>query len=125
LVATGYTRVVIGGRGPYIEFEDKHIVKDHFHIPKHAAYKLSQTMPYYHEYRSNDKCFVKAYCQQMQVSYADYRVGKWYIDPEKVKTDEFENLLLPPYPGPYNVAKSVEITHLYVEEKAKPSLFDL
>ena len=92
LVAIGYTRVVIGGRGPYIEFEDKHIVKDNFHIPKHAEYKLSQSMSYYHEYRSNDGCFVKAYYQQMGVSYADYKVGKWYIDPEKVKTDELEEL---------------------------------
>ena len=97
LVATGYSRVVIGGRGPYIEFDDEHIVKSSFHVPKHAEYKLHQTFTYYYEYRSNDKCFVKAYYQQMGVSYANYKIGKWYIDPDKLKTDTMDNLLLPPY----------------------------
>lgn len=97
LLANGYTRVVIGGRGPYIEFETENIVQKNIHIPKHAEYKLKQSLAYYHEYRSNDDCFVKLYFQRMGVSYADYKIGKWYIDPEKVKTEEFEELMRPLY----------------------------
>jgi len=113
-IAQGYVRVVIGGRGPYIEFEDSHIIKENIHIPKHAEYKITQSLPYYHEYRSNDECFVKLYYQKMEVSYADYKIGKWYIDPEKVKTDYIEELMLPPYPEP----EEPEIA------EKQPTLFD-
>ena len=32
-VATGYTRVVIGGRGPYIEFLPGHLIWDSLQMP--------------------------------------------------------------------------------------------
>ena len=113
LLAKGYTRIVIGGRGPYIEFEDASIVKANIHVPSHAIHKLTASLTYYHEYRSNDESWVKLYFQCMGVSYADYKIGMWYIDPTRLKTDEFDNLILPMY-------KSEEI----VEEVKKPSLFD-
>ena len=115
LLAHGYTRVVIGGRGPYIEFETDNIVKQNISIPKHAEYKLTQSLAYYHEYRSNDKCFVKLYYQMLGVSYADYKVGKWYIDPDKVKTDEFEELMSPPYTEPIEeeVIPEKEVMNLF------------
>ncbi|GAH10872.1 unnamed protein product [marine sediment metagenome] len=99
LLATGYTRVVIGGRGPYIEFDSSHVVREAIHVPKHALHKLQSTLTYYHEYRSNDKCFVKLYYQQMGVSYADYQEEMWYISPSDLKTDDIDDLLLPPYPS--------------------------
>lgn len=114
ILATGYSRVVIGGRGPYVEFETEHIRKDNLYIPKHAEHKLSQSVCYYHEYRSKDECYVKAYYQQMGVSYADYVIGKWYIDPEKLKTDDLDGLLLPPYPD-----------SVPVEDKRPVTIFDV
>ena len=97
LLAHGFTRVVLGGRGPYIEFESCQVIHDNIHIPKHALHKLENSLSYYHEYRSNDKCFVKLYDQKMEVSYADYKVGMWYISPDFLKTDEFDKLILPLY----------------------------
>ena len=98
VLAHGYTRIVIGGRGPYIEFSFDQIVHDNIYIPDHAIHKLNNSMSYYHEYRSKDESKVKLYDQKMGVSYADYKVGMWYMAPNLLRTDEFENLVLPLYP---------------------------
>ena len=100
LLANGYTRIVIGGRGAYIEFSPDSIVYDNICVPKHAEHKLTMSLTYYHEYRSLDDCFVKLYSQKMKVSYADYEVGMWYISPTDLKTPEFNDLLLPLYYEP-------------------------
>lgn len=93
LLATGYKRIVIGGRGAYIEFDPSQIAHDNIYVPKYAEHKLENNLSYYHEYRSKDECDVKLYDQKLRVSYADYKVGMWYISPNVVKTDEFEDLL--------------------------------
>ena len=102
LLAKGYERIVIGGRGPYIEFSPHQIQHDNIYVPKHAEHKLEMSLTYYHEYRSKDSCFVKLYDQKIGVSYADYQVGMWYIDPAKVKTEEFDDLMLPLYTEPHS-----------------------
>lgn len=119
LLAKGYKRIVIGQRGPYIEFDDDQIIKDNISIPKHAEHKLKNSMSYYWEYRSNDRSFVKLYWQKMTVLYADYKVGLWYISPSEVKTDEFAKLLLPRY---YEVEVPVEVPKEIPETKG--TLFD-
>ena len=115
LLAKGYSRIVIGGRGPYIEFETSNIIQDNIFVPPHAEHKLKNDYSYYNEYRSKDKCWVKLYFQKMEVSYADYKIGKWYIDPTRVKTNEFEDLMLPMY---------IEVEEK-VEEIKTPNLFDI
>jgi hypothetical protein len=97
LLASGYIRIVIGGRGPYIEFESGQIVHKNIYIPSDVEYKLRNDFSYYHEYRSRDESYVKLYYQRMEVSYADYKVGKWYIDPLCLKTDKYDDLLFPMY----------------------------
>ena len=112
LLATGYTRIVVGGRGVYIEFDPSQIAYDNIYIPDHARHKLDSNLSYYHEYRSTDKCFVKLYQQKLTVGYADYKVGMWYISPFSLITSEFDDLLLP----------------LYIEEVKEPegpNLFDV
>ena len=113
LLATGYTRIVIGGRGPYIEFAPEQIEYGNISIPDHAQHKLENNLSYYHEYRSNDNCFVKLYQQKIKVGYADYLVGMWYISPFNVKTDNFDDLLLPLY------------TEEPLKEEEGPDLFDV
>jgi hypothetical protein len=73
LVAAGFTRIVIGGRGPYVEFTDEQIVPQAFHWVRTGAF--------YSEYRTNDVENVKAYYQHGRVDYADYRPGLWYVSP--------------------------------------------
>lgn len=94
LVAAGYTRVVIGDRGPYIEFSDDQIVKQNIFIPAHQQYRLTADYVYYHEYRTNEDD-VKLYYQRKTVNYADYKIGFWYISPFALKTEEHEEIVIP------------------------------
>ena len=83
-VATGYTRIVIGERGPFIEFNPEHIILVNLHIPKNMRWKLTS---YWRaredliEWRTNDDANVKVYEQLKTVDYADYRAGLIYISP--------------------------------------------
>lgn len=79
-ISTGYTRVVIGERGPYVEFTDTQLLVENFHIPVAELWRPISSLVYYVEYRTNlDK--VKIYHQRRKVSYADYVIGKYYISP--------------------------------------------
>jgi len=68
LLAKGYVRIVIGGRGPYIEFSDDQIVKNNIYMPKHCEHKMQNSLSWYWEYRSKDKSYVKLYYQKLGVS---------------------------------------------------------
>jgi hypothetical protein len=83
-VATGYTRIVLGGRGPYIEFLPGQLVRENLHIPDEEEYRLDhpwKARVYYVEWRTNDGSNVKIYEQSKAVDYADYKVGLFYISP--------------------------------------------
>jgi hypothetical protein len=83
-VATGYTRIVIGGRGPYIEFLPGHLIWDSLQIPDEEKYRLEHPWKekvFYVEWRTNDESRVKVYEQKRSVDYADYKVGLCYISP--------------------------------------------
>jgi hypothetical protein len=69
LLAKGYTRVVIGKRGPYVEFHQKHIQWRHFFIPNGEAYRQTNPVVFYLEYRSFDSANVKLYLQNRHVLY--------------------------------------------------------
>ena len=83
-VATGYMRIVIGGRGPYIEFLRGHLIWDSLHIPDDEKYRTEHQWTdrvYYVEWRTKDEGNVKIYDQKKTVDYADYKVGLIYISP--------------------------------------------
>lgn len=77
VIAIGYNRIVIGQRGPYIEFTEEQIAKDNIVIPSDQKYRLSVDYVFYNEYRSKDLT-VKIYNQRKLVDYADYKIGYWY-----------------------------------------------
>jgi len=81
LLSKGYTRVVIGERGPYVEFNESQILISNFEIPEEEKYRLTNGVSFYVEYRSKDKDYVKLYFQKRKVAYADYRIGLYYISP--------------------------------------------
>lgn len=81
LVGDGYQRIVIGERGPYVEFNVDEINKPLFYIPESEKYRVTCPSCYYIEYRSLDDSFTKLYYQKLKVTYADYRIGKCYISP--------------------------------------------
>jgi len=70
LVARSYRRVVIGGRGPYVEFRPDDLV---------AAVSPVDTPHYYYEEGQIDG--VKVYKQRKRVQYADYVPGLLYLSP--------------------------------------------
>ena len=84
LLATGYTRVVIGGRGAYIEFAPEHMALENLHVPASQEWRYQSEMAYYIEHRSRDAANVKVYEQRRTVGYADYKVGLFYIAPADV-----------------------------------------
>lgn len=85
IIAKGYSRIVVGDYGAFVEFSNEEIFKGSIKI------KSGQ------EFRINDKRFsahckyewytdkygdgLKIYHQKKTVSYADYIVGMWYISP--------------------------------------------
>lgn len=81
LVADGYRRVVIGGRGPYVEFHIGDIKWAEFYIPVDLRYRCDSKIVYYEEWRSLDSAYVKLYLQKRTVAYADYKVHMCYISP--------------------------------------------
>jgi len=89
LVAVGYKRVVIGDYGPYIEFDDIQIKHDSIEnkwssVPKRKVkYIWMQT---------RDQAKTKIYRQCGTVSYADYKIGMYYVDPRDLHTDYLECL---------------------------------
>lgn len=81
LLAAGYTRIVIGKRGPYVEFQEPQIQLQNFQIPLEEEYRVASGVSYYIEYRSKDPSYVKLYFQKRTVAYADYKIGRYYISP--------------------------------------------
>lgn len=93
LFATGYNRIVHGGRGDYVEFEEYHI------IPK--LYSKFDNQPtddldiyYWWLYPETDRN-TKVYLQKKTVKYADYRIGKYYVSPYLFKDFKDPEQLFP------------------------------
>ena len=105
--STGYTRIVYGDHGPYIEFERRHIVSP---LKQKFPGKSLPSHCYYEWLTPEDGSPVKVYDQKRDVKhlpnppagghrgnraegYADYKPGMLYVSP-------FELTTLPPPPKP-------------------------
>jgi hypothetical protein len=80
-IAKGYRRIVIGRRGPYVEFDHDNINFDKFFIPCSEMWREHSDVAFYNEWRSVDSGYVKLYHQKKLVNYADYLIDKYYISP--------------------------------------------
>jgi hypothetical protein len=94
-VARGYTRVVIGKRGPYVEFHWTQINRKQLYAPKRAEWRSQEQWRervYYFEYRTHlgHKMF---YDQIKAVRYADYQVLHWYASPWDLTTTLYPQLI--------------------------------
>ena len=97
VLATGYERIVYGDHSPYIEFTLDQINWDNF-----VHHKIKGPASYYHEHYNQDKT-VMLYHQFKTVEnlanppegkyavnnnrtegYADYRIGRLYLDPDNI-----------------------------------------
>lgn len=79
LMISGYKRVVIGARGPYVECELVQLNNEILHEAAERHY-------YYIELRS-DPDDVKVYVQLKPVNYADYVPGLCYVSPFELYDD--------------------------------------
>ena len=88
LMAVGYTRIVEGDRGPYIELDEDQIQHGSIHIPSHEQWRVGSPTAYYIEHRGGDGAYTKVYEQLRTVEYADYRIGRYYISPFDLETED-------------------------------------
>lgn len=89
LIATGYTRVVHGGRGKYIEFHPESVIVDELEVEPNQEYRLTEkwkNLVYYAWYRTKAGT-KKVYFQYKTVKYADYLPGYYYIAPTDLTFD--------------------------------------
>lgn len=89
-IAHGYTRLVIGGRGEYIEFDPQHIDMTKLVVPDDQEYRLTpkyKDKVFYFEFRSDDPSNVMVYFQRRYVGYADYKPGLFYVSPNDLSWD--------------------------------------
>ena len=87
-IARGYRRVVIGKRGPYVEFHFTDIDWKFFYIPDEELYRTTSKVVFYEEWRSLDDSYVKLYLQKKTVAYADYKIHMMYISPFDLLDDQ-------------------------------------
>jgi hypothetical protein len=72
LFLNGFDRVVLGAHGAYLEFDEEDLVMTlNLKQGRHKKYR------HYFPIEFPD---VKIYYQLKPVSYADYRIGKYYVD---------------------------------------------
>jgi len=85
IICDRYERVVVGQRGPYIEFTKNQINEKCLYIPSEQLYRLTDPRIYYIEFRTADESNVKVYYQMRTVAYADYKIGYFYISPSDLQ----------------------------------------
>ena len=90
-LAHQYERMVIGDRGPYLEFRE--ILLENTYVPSEQLWRFNNSTAYYLELRSRDNSNIKIYGQLRRVDYADYLPGFYYISPYDLR-DENGHVLI-------------------------------
>ncbi len=93
VIAKGYTRVVIGDYGAFVEFSPEQAVLDNITVKSGQEYRMTdryRNNVKYFWYTAKDKSDVKIYLQQRTVSYADYRPNMYYVSPFELM-DAYQN----------------------------------
>lgn len=87
-LSNGFTRIVHGGRGDYVEIHPDQILRGVLYIPDDQQWRVHHPRAYYIEYRTEGTDNVKVYLQKREVTYADYKIGMYYVSP--VHLSDFE-----------------------------------
>lgn len=92
LLCKGYTRIVIGDYGAFVEISPEQIEKDSLIVKPGQEYRINDPKysgnVKYHWLTVDDGSDCKVYFQQKTVSYADYCPGMYYISPYEVFTEK-------------------------------------
>lgn len=94
LICSSYDTIVIGDYGAYIEFSSEQANKGSFMVASGQEYRLEERYKNckYIWLTTKDDSGVKIYYQKHPVSYADYKVGKYYISVREVYTEDILKL---------------------------------
>lgn len=86
IIATDHVRLVVGQRGAYVEILDEHIVKQEIEVQPGQAYRREAPWrdKVYYEWWRTKVGRHKLYFQLRLVTYADYKLGRWYIAPAQL-----------------------------------------
>lgn len=80
LFANGYNRIVHGGRGDYVEFDEEHIL-----LPLISKFNNDISKDdldiYYWQLYPEGHPDTKVYLQRKIVKYTNYKIGKFYVSP--------------------------------------------
>lgn len=89
LIACGYTRIVVGDYGAFIEFSPKQAIHNNIITKKGQEYRVNDIRysknVKYHWLTAKDNSDCKIYYQIKPVDYADYKPKMYYISPYDVK----------------------------------------
>lgn len=92
LLCNGYTRIVIGDYGAFVEISPEQIEKGNLIIKPGQEYRINDPKysgnVKYHWLTVDDGSDCKVYFQQKTVGYADYCPGMYYISPYEVFTEK-------------------------------------
>lgn len=85
LIANGYNRIVVGDYGAFVEIRPDQILRDALKVAPGQEYRVNdprfRDRVKYFWYTAKDRSGVKIYFQQKTVTYADYKIGMYYISP--------------------------------------------
>ena len=91
LIARGFTRIVIGDYGAFIEIPDEQIVKENIQVRPGQEKRIFEPRfkwAKYHWYVPKGDLECKLYHQQRTVTYADYVPKMWYVSPYHVRIEQ-------------------------------------
>lgn len=88
MICRKYERIVIGDYGAFIEISPENIALDNISVKKGQEYRITDAnfskKVKYQWYTVKGDDSVKIYFQLKPVTYADYKVGMYYISPYEI-----------------------------------------
>ena len=86
-VAHGYSRIVIGDYGAYVEIPIEKMILDNIIIKPGEEYRFKPEYKNvkYHWYCLQQNHYLKIYYQKNRVAYADYKPEMFYISPYELR----------------------------------------
>lgn len=92
-IAKGYTRIVVGDYGAFIEIPEELMDKTLLMVAPGQAYRINDKnfcdRVKYYWFTISDGSAIKIYLQKRTVVYADYRPGMFYVSPHEVRQTPF------------------------------------
>lgn len=95
LVAYGYSRIVIGDYGAYVEIPLDKMILENLIVKPGQEYRFTPEFSNvkYHWYCLKNNGDIKIYYQKRTVSYADYKPEMFYISPYELRIGEIHGTM--------------------------------